>query len=76
MKFLIEYQYESEYWLELLIESGYYHDTSILNQCIEVKKMLISSINTAKNRRSISIVFAMYRSASFERGLPIFFYPE
>ena len=41
---------ESEYWLELLIESGYYHDTSILNQCIEVKKMLISSINTAKNR--------------------------
>ena len=42
---------ESEYWLELLIESGYYHDTLILDQCIEVKKMLISSINTAKNRK-------------------------
>ncbi len=39
---------ESEYWLELLIESGYYPDTAILEQCIEVKKLLISSINTAK----------------------------
>ena len=40
---------ESEYWLELLIESGYYEDKAILEQCIEVKKLLISSINTAKN---------------------------
>ena len=39
---------ESEYWLELLIESGYYEDRVILDQCIEVKKILISSINTAK----------------------------
>ena len=40
---------ESEYWLELLIESGYYNDTAILEQCIEIKKLLVSSINTAKN---------------------------
>lgn len=40
---------ESEYWLELMIESGYYGDKKILDQCIEVKKLLISSINTAKN---------------------------
>ena len=40
---------ESEYWLELLIESGYYDDTAVLEQCIEVKKLLIASINTAKN---------------------------
>ena len=40
---------ESEYWLELLIESGYYDDLTILDQCIEVKKLLIASINTAKN---------------------------
>ena len=40
---------ESEYWLELLIESGYYDDRAILEQCIEVKKLLIASINTAKN---------------------------
>ena len=39
---------ESEYWLELLIESGYYDDKAILNNCIELKKILISSINTAK----------------------------
>ena len=40
---------ESEYWLELLIESGYYEDNTILDQCIEIKKLLISSINTAKS---------------------------
>ena len=40
---------ESEYWLELLIESDYYEDNTILDQCIEIKKLLISSINTAKN---------------------------
>lgn len=42
---------ESEYWLELLIESGYYQDTTVLDQCIEIKKILISSINTAKNHQ-------------------------
>ena len=40
---------ESEYWLELLMESGYYADKRILEQCVEIKKLLISSINTAKN---------------------------
>lgn len=43
---------ESEYWLELLIESGYYGDTSILEQCIEVKKLLVASINTAKKNQT------------------------
>lgn len=42
---------ESEYWLELLIESGYYDDTKIIEQCIEIKKLLISSINTAKGNK-------------------------
>ena len=46
---------ESEYWLELLIESGYYDDKSILEQCIEIKKLLISSINTAKNNQKNNI---------------------
>lgn len=40
---------ESEYWLELLLESGYYDDPSILAQCVEVKKLLIASINTVKS---------------------------
>lgn len=39
---------ESEYWIELLVESGYYDDKMILDKCVELKKMLISSINTAK----------------------------
>ena len=43
---------ESEYWLELLIESGYYNDQTILDQCIEIKKLLIASINTAKSRKN------------------------
>ena len=41
---------ESEYWLDLLIESGYYDDNDILEKCIEVKKLLITSINTAKSK--------------------------
>ena len=39
---------ETEYWLELLIESGYYHDQTLLEKCIDVKRILIASINTAK----------------------------
>ena len=36
---------ETEYWIELLIESGtYYSDRMILEKCIEIKKMLISTI--------------------------------
>ncbi|MBR0414470.1 MAG: four helix bundle protein [Clostridia bacterium] len=42
---------ETEYWLELVIESGYYSDKSILDHCIEIKKLLISSINTAKKNQ-------------------------
>ena len=43
---------ESEYWIELLIESGYYDDNSILENCIELKKILVSSINTAKKNNN------------------------
>ena len=40
---------ESEYWLELLIEGDYTEDKCVLEHCTEVKRMLIASINTAKN---------------------------
>lgn len=43
---------ESEYWLELLIESGYLDDKTVLDKCIEVKKLLISSVNTAKSNQT------------------------
>ena len=39
---------ETEYWLELLIDSGYYDDKTMLDRCVEVKRILIASINTAK----------------------------
>ena len=42
---------ESEYWLELLIEGGYTENKSVLEHCIEVKKILIASINTAKENK-------------------------
>ena len=40
---------ESEYWIELLIESDQCDAKSVLNNCSEVKRILIASINTAKN---------------------------
>ena len=43
---------ESEYWLELLLESGYYDDPAILKQCVEVKRLLIASINTEKKNQA------------------------
>ena len=43
---------ETEYWLELLIESGYYYDKTILDRCVEVKRILIASINTAKENKN------------------------
>ena len=43
---------ESEYWIELLIESGYYNDKELLNKCVEVNRILIASINTAKENKT------------------------
>ena len=43
---------ETEYWIELLLESGYYNDKSLLDNCTEVKRILISSINTAKQNNN------------------------
>ena len=43
---------ETEYWLELLHESGYLNDSefsSIHRDCVELLKLLTSIINTAKD---------------------------
>jgi hypothetical protein len=32
----------------LVLESGYYNDKSLLDKCTEIKRILIASINTAK----------------------------
>ena len=42
---------ETEYWIELLIESGYLPDgVALLDSCSELKRILIASVNTAKAR--------------------------
>ena len=43
--------YETEYWLELLFETGYMSESEykpIQNECGAIRRMLISSINTTK----------------------------
>lgn len=43
---------ETEYWLNLLIETKYieqHHSMSILEDCIELNKMLISIVKTTKS---------------------------
>ncbi len=44
---------ETEYWLKLLIMSEYLTadmGNSLLNDCLEIKRILIASINTAKEK--------------------------
>lgn len=43
---------ETEYWLKLLQMSGYIESklaASLLSDCLELKRILVSSINTAKS---------------------------
>ena len=42
---------ETEYWIELIIESGYYNNKTLLEKCIEIKRILIASLNTAKENK-------------------------
>ena len=45
--------YETEYWLELLHETGYIPDMqykSLQNTCGTIRRMLISSLNTVKSK--------------------------
>jgi len=45
---------ETEYWLKLLHLSGYIEDKmsdALLTECLELKRMLIASINTAKGNK-------------------------
>lgn len=42
---------ESEYWLELLIESGYCEDVETLGLCRELFGMLTAAVNLAKKKQ-------------------------
>ena len=53
MQIALKECYESEYWLELLNRTGYIDDMqykSIINNCGQIRRMLISSINTVKEK--------------------------
>ena len=46
--------YETEYWLELLFETGYIEESAyktIQNDCGAIRRMLISSLNTIKGKQ-------------------------
>ena len=52
MQIALKECYESEYWLELLNRTGYIDDDlykSLINNCGQIRRMLISSINTVKD---------------------------
>ena len=45
---------ETEYWLKLLVMSDYLTETegqSLIHDCLEIKRILIASINTAKEKQ-------------------------
>lgn len=45
---------ETEYWIRLLKESEYITDEMfdlLINDCLEIKKMLVSTLNTAKRNK-------------------------
>ena len=47
--------YETEYWMELLFETGYIPENvykPLQNQCGQIRRMLISSLNTTKANQS------------------------
>ena len=54
MQIALKECYESEYWLELLNRTGYISDERykpLQNDCGSIRRMLISSINTVKEKQ-------------------------
>ena len=53
MQIALKECYESEYWLELLNRTGYIDDEQyklIINNCGQIRRMLISSLKTIKSK--------------------------
>lgn len=47
--------YETEYWLELLFDTGYIPEPqyrTLQNSCGTIRRMLIASLNTIKNKQT------------------------
>ena len=55
MQIALKECYESEYWLELLNRTGYIDENKynrLAGTCGQIRRMLISSINTVKDKNS------------------------
>lgn len=55
MQIALKECYESEYWLEIMLKTNYLNDENykkLYAECCELRRMLISSINTAKSNSS------------------------
>ena len=66
MQIALKECYETEYWLELLNRTEYINNDqyrSLLNTCGQIRRMLISSINT-KKRKSIKTFQLHYLAAN------------
>ena len=53
MKIALKECFETEYWLELLSRTGYIDEDEykkISGQCGQIRRMLISSVNTVENK--------------------------
>lgn len=49
---------ETEYWIRLLRESEYIEDeifNSLINECLDIKKMLVATLNTAKRNSNPNV---------------------
>ena len=56
MQIALKECYESEYWLELLNKTGYISEERykpLQNDCGQIRRMLISSINTTKQNHNL-----------------------
>lgn len=51
MQIALKECYETEYWITLLIESKTTENNQILEDCLELKRMLIATLKTAKSNK-------------------------
>jgi len=52
MQIALKECYETEYWLTLLLDSKTIENKQILEDCLELKRMLIASVSTAKGEKT------------------------
>ncbi|MBO5494609.1 MAG: four helix bundle protein [Eubacterium sp.] len=54
LQIALKESYETEYWLELFQKAGFLNEVTtkaLLNQCGTIRRLLIASVNTAKNNK-------------------------